>query len=154
FVFRHADLSVFGGISGILSAHGKYGGALGRIDVTGETETPDFMINISRHRVPLKAGYHAIVDGTNGDKTLAQMDASFFDTQLVAKGGVYDVKGVDGRLVTLDVSIEKGRIDDLMRLAVNTPKPPMTGGLRLHTKFDLPPGPRDVVDKLKLNGQF
>jgi hypothetical protein len=30
----------------------------------------------------------------------------------------------------------------------------MTGGLRLHTTFDLPPGDADVVDKLKLDGAF
>jgi hypothetical protein len=30
----------------------------------------------------------------------------------------------------------------------------MTGALHLETKFDLPPGDRDVVDKLLLNGRF
>src|SRR4051812_38234395 len=30
----------------------------------------------------------------------------------------------------------------------------MTGALTLHTKFVLPPGERDVVEKLQLDGQF
>lgn len=41
-----------------------------------------------------------------------------------------------------------------MRLAVKTSQLPMTGELRLRTKFDLPPGDVDVVNKLKLDGAF
>ena len=154
FTFKNADLSVFKGISGILSAKGTYEGRLETIDVHGETDTPDFMVKISGHKVPLHAKYHAIVDGTNGDTKLEQIDASFLKTPLVARGGVYDVKGVKGRRVTLDITMDQARIEDVMKLAVKTPTPPMTGALRLGTKFDLPPGDQDVVDKLRLNGHF
>jgi len=154
FTFENADLGVFKGISGILSAHGSYSGTLERIDVNGETDTPNFMVKVSGHMVPLKTKYRAIVDGTNGDTTLERIDATFLKTSLVAKGGVYDVEGVHGRLVTLDIDMPSGRLEDVMRLAVKTSQPPMTGGLRLHTKFDLPPGDADVVDKLKLDGAF
>lgn len=154
FTFENADLSVFKGISGILSAHGSYDGSLSRIDVNGQTDTPDFMVNISGHTVPLATKYHATVDGTNGDTTLNQIDAKFLNTPIMAKGGVYDVKGVKGRLVTLEVEIPGGRLEDVMRLSVKGDKPPMTGSLRLHTKFDLPPGDVDVVEKLKLDGAF
>ena len=41
-----------------------------------------------------------------------------------------------------------------MALAVKTPQSPMTGALRLGTKFDLPPGDQDVVEKLRLDGNF
>jgi hypothetical protein len=154
FTFKNADLGVFKGISGILSAKGTYTGRLETIDVNGETETPDFMVNISGHKVPLRTKYHAIVDGTNGDTTLERIDASFLNTSLVAKGGVYDVKGVKGRRVSLDITMEPARLDDVMKLAVKTPQPPMTGALRLKTKFELPPGDQDVVEKLRLDGNF
>ena len=154
FTFKNADLGVFKGISGILSAQGSYAGELERIDVNGETDTPNFMVNVSGHTVPLKTKYHAIVDATNGNTTLERIDATFLNTSLVAKGGVYDVEGVHGRLVTLDVDMPSGRLEDIMRMAVKTSQPPMTGGLRLRTKFDLPPGDADVVDKLKLDGAF
>jgi hypothetical protein len=154
FTFDHADLSVFKGISGILSAHGSYDGALGRIQVDGETDTPDFTVKVSGQPVPLKTKYRAIVDGTNGDTTLERIDASFLKTALVATGGVYDVKGVDGRRVTLDITMDPARLEDVLRMAVKTPKPPMKGGLTLKTNFELPPGDRDVVDKLQLKGNF
>ena len=139
FTFENADLSVFKGISGILSARGNYSGALATIDVKGETDTPDFMVNVGGHTVPLKTTYHAIVNGTNGDTTLAEIDATLLHTSLVARGRVFDVKGATGRRVTLDVDMQSGRLEDIMRLSVNTPRPPMTGALRLQTKFDLPP---------------
>ena len=154
FTFNDADLGVFKGIDGTLSAAGIFGGSLARIDVKGQTDTPDFTVNIGGQPVPLKTTYHAIVDGTNGDTRLEDIKASFLSTSLTAKGGVFDVKGVKGRLITLDVAIDQGRIEDVMRLAVNTQKPPMTGTLHLTTAFNLPPGDRDVVDKLELNGRF
>jgi hypothetical protein len=154
FTFKDADLGVFKGIDGTLSAEGTYGGSLDRIEVLGETDTPDFTVTVSGQPVPLKTKYHAIVDGTNGDTRLENINASFMNTSLTAKGGVFDVEGKKGRVVTLDITIDNGRIEDVMRLAVKTPKPPMTGALHMATAFNLPPGDEDVVDKLALNGRF
>jgi hypothetical protein len=154
FDFEKVDLGVFKGISGILSAHGTFGGALASIDVHGDTTTPQFTVKVGGHPVPLHAAYHAVVDGTNGDTRLERIDGSFLNTSLVARGAVLDVPGADGRRVSLDVTIDRGRLEDVLRLAVSTPQPPMRGALRLHTDFELPPGDRDVVEKLRLNGRF
>jgi hypothetical protein len=154
FAFDKADLSVFKGISGILSAHGTFGGALATIDIHGDTTTPQFTVAVGGHPVSLHAAYHAVVDGTNGDTRLERIDGSFLNTSLVATGTVLDVPGTDGHRVSLDVTIDHGRLEDVLRLAVSTPKPPLGGALRLHTTFELPPGDRDVVEKLGLNGEF
>ena len=154
FVFNNADLSVFKGISGILSANGSFNGSLGRISVDGQTETPDFMVNISRHAVPLSATYHAVVDATNGNTTLDPVRATFLNTSLVARGGVYDAPGRAGHVVRLSAEMVDGRIEDIMRVTMNTPNPPMTGRLVLRTRLVIPPGKVDVVDKLELAGQF
>ena len=158
FEFAHADLSVFKGISGILSARGTFGGSLGRIDINGETDTPQFAISVANHPIPLHATYHSIVDGTNGDTILERIDARLVDTALVAKGAVVQDAGNDagdkGRTVSLEVAIDRGRLEDLLRLAVPTSKPPMVGAVHLTTRFVLPPGDVDVVDKLRLDGRF
>jgi hypothetical protein len=154
FTFAHADLSVFDGISGILSARGTFGGSLERIDINGETETPHFTLDVSGHPVPLHTKYHAIVDGTNGDTILERIDGSFLKTSLVAKGSVVDMPGKAGRQVALDITMDDARVEDVLRLAVKSAKPPMIGALKLTTKFALPPGHRNVVDKLRLDGQF
>ncbi len=87
-------------------------------------------------------------------RRLERIDGSFLNTSLVATGAVLDVPGADGRRVSLNVTIDRGRLEDVLRLAVNTPKPPLVGALRLHTRFEIPPGDRDVVEKLLLNGRF
>jgi hypothetical protein len=155
FTFARADLKVFDGISGILSAHGSFGGKLERIIIDGETETPDFTINVGGHPFPLHTKYQAVVDGTNGDTYLERIDATFLNSSLVAKGAVIDApKGGHGRTVSLDIDMQKARIEDIMRMAVPTPKPPMIGALKLVTKFLLPPGDGDVSRRLQLDGRF
>jgi hypothetical protein len=155
FTFSNADLSVFKGISGTLSSTGTYGGSLAWIDVHGETETPNFTITVGGHPFALHTKYHSIVDGTNGDTLLDRIEASFLKSSLVARGAVLDEPGhVKGRIVKLDVDMEQARIEDVMTMAVKSTPPPMTGALKLVTKFLLPPGESDVVERLRLDGQF
>ena len=154
FQFDRADLSVFKGISGILSSTGSFEGELGRIDVDGQTDTPDFTVEVGGHPVALHTTYSATVDGTNGDTILNRIDASFLETSFVAKGRVVDTTpGQPGRMVKLDVVIDKGRIEDVLLLAVKSTRP-LVGGLSLQTSLIIPPGNRDVVEKLKLDGRF
>jgi len=152
--FDHADLSTIHGIGGILSSAGKYDGILDKIVVDGATDTPDFRIAISGHPVPLHTDFHATVDGTSGDTYLQPVKARILSTWLVANGSVVRVKDPDGHRVELEVVIDKGKIDDLLKLAIRTDPPVMTGSVRLKTKFDLPPGTADVDNRLKLAGNF
>ena len=154
FTFDNADLSVFKGISGILSAKGTFGGKLERIEVHGDTTTPEFTLTDVGHAIPLRAKYYTIVDGTNGDTFLERIDGSWRNTALVAKGSVVDMPGAPGRQVELDVTMDQARIEDVLWLAVKAPKPPMTGALKLKTRMVLPPGKVDVVEKLQLDGNF
>jgi hypothetical protein len=154
YTFENADLRIFNGISGILSSRGRFGGTLARIDAAGETDTPDFMIKVGGHPFPLHTKYHSIIDGTHGDTLLERVDASFLRSSLVAKGSVVDTPGKHGRTVSLDIVMDRGHVEDVMKMAVRTPKPPMTGALKLVTKFLLPPGERDVAERLQLEGRF
>jgi hypothetical protein len=152
--FSHADLGTIKGIAGILSSTGSYAGVLDRIVVDGATDTPDFRIAISGRRVPLHTDFHAIVDGTTGDTYLQPVKARIRDSWLVANGSVVRTTDPKGHRVVLDVRIERGKIEDLLRLAVRTDPPIMTGIVQLTTKFDLPPGEPDVPNRLKLGGNF
>lgn len=155
FTFDKADLSVFKGISGMLSSKGQFSGTLEKIVAEGETETPDFVITVGGHPFPLRTKYHSTIDGTNGNTWLDRIDAWFLHSYMQAKGAVIDApKGRQGRTVTLDIDMQQARIEDIMVMAVHTPKPPMTGALRLQTKFVLPPGDNDVSQRLRLDGHF
>lgn len=154
FTFARADLSIFHGIAGILSARGRFSGTFDRIGVDGETDTPDFTVTLGAQPYPLHGQYRAIVDGTNGDTILERIDATFLESSLQAAGSVVGApRGARGRVVTLDVTMDRARIEDVMRMAVKG-EPPMRGGLRLKTKLVLPPGETDVVNRLRLDGDF
>lgn len=152
--FSHADLGTLKGIGGILSSTGKYEGVLSRITVDGETDTPNFEIDTAQHPVPLHTKFHAIVDGTNGDTYLQPVDATILHSHILATGDVVRAPGGQGHDITLDVTVDPARIQDMLQLAVKTDPPIMTGALTLHTKFFLPPGKVSVTQKLRLQGRF
>ena len=154
YTFSNADLATFKGIAGILTSNGRYGGMLERIEADGITTTPDFRLSVGGNPVPLTTHYQAVIDGTNGNTVLKHIDAVLGQTQMSVSGAVIGIKGVDGRTITLDVDIPNGRLEDLLRLSVKGPSPPLSGGIVVKTNIRIPPGDRDVVDKLQLNGRF
>jgi hypothetical protein len=153
YTFEKADLGVFPGIAGILSSKGDYQGVLGKIAVDGTTDTPDFRVTLANHPVDLYTTFHATVDGTDGDTYLQHVEAHFGHTDLQAQGSVERAKGTHGKTITLDVSASRARVEDLLLLAVKA-SPPMTGPVRLKTKFILKPGPQQIPDRIYLDGSF
>jgi hypothetical protein len=152
--FDHADLATIKGLGGILSSTGKYAGILDKIVVDGATDTPDFRIAISGHPVPLHTDFHATVDGTSGDTYLQPVKAKILSSWLVANGSVVRMKDPSGHRVELEVVMDRGKIDDLLKLAIRTDPPVMTGSIRLKTKFALSPGTDDVANRMKMTGSF
>jgi hypothetical protein len=154
YTFTNANLDTIKGIGGILSSRGTYGGVLERIEVTGGTETPDFSIDVAGQPVPLTTRFKAVVDGTNGDTWLEQVDARLLNSEIHARGAVVRAEDVKGRHIALDITIDNARIQDLLKLAMKGPRPPLTGSIAMKTKFFLPAGEEDVVRKLRLDGEF
>ena len=152
--FADADLSTIRGLGGILTSLGKYDGVLGEIKVQGETDTPDFDLGISGNRVPLKTQFSAVVDGVSGDVLLQRVDAQLLESKILARGRVARVPEGNGRFVLLDVTAGPARIEDLLRLAVKSSTPSLTGSLSVETEFDLHPGEEVIAKRLKLDGSF
>jgi hypothetical protein len=152
--FSNADLGTLKGIGGILSSTGKYEGMLSSIVVDGKTDTPDFRINISGHPVPLHTEFHAVVDGTSGDTYLQPVKATLLHSSFTAKGSIIRVANPHGHDIELDVVLDRAEIQDLLKLGVKTDPPVMTGPVEMTTKLSLPPGDKDVTDRLKLAGNF
>lgn len=151
--FSHADLGPLKGIAGILSSTGQYHGVLNSITVDGVTDTPDFSLDTAVHPMPLHTKFHAIVDGTNGDTHLEPVDAMLLHSHILASGDVVNVPG-QGHTINLDVTVDPGRIEDMLTLAVKTLPPIMTGALTVHTKLFIPPGKQSVTSKMRMQGNF
>ncbi len=151
--FEHADLSVFNGISGILSSVGDYSGLLHNILVDGTTDTPDFKLDHGGEAVHLTTEFHAIVDGTNGNTYLQPVKAHFLESDIVTNGAVAGRLGQKGKTITLDVDIQHARVQDVLELASKS-DPALTGGLALKAKLNLPPGKDVVLQRMQLTGRF
>ena len=152
--FKDADLSVFKGIQGKLSSTGQFRGTLERIEAQGTTDTPDFALKAAGHPVHLKTEYKATIDGTSGDTYLHPVNAQFRNSNVEASGSIAQVPGTHGKTVSLDASVERGRVEDMLFLAVKSDPPILNGAISFKTKIVIPPGDVDVVQKLKLDGSF
>jgi hypothetical protein len=155
YTFDHADLGTIKGIGGILSSVGDFKGPLNRIEVEGTTETPNFQIDVGGKPVPLSTKFSAVVDGSDGDTYLNRVDGKFLNTELVAKGKVIGLEGVKGRQVEIDFTIDKGRVEDLLQLAINSAKPLLVGPMQMRANILIPAEKgKKVIDKMKLRGAF
>ncbi|MEZ5361964.1 MAG: AsmA-like C-terminal region-containing protein [Bryobacterales bacterium] len=154
YVFTDADLSHFKGIAGILSSEGSFDGVLERIAVEGWTDTPDFSVSSSKQPVHLKTEFSAIVDGTSGDTYLQPVIARFEESEVYAEGKVAQEEGLKGKSVILDVRVDKGRVEDMLKLAVPAKDAVLEGPIQYTAKFRLPPGDQEVPARLELLGKF
>ncbi len=145
--FEGADLSIFTGISGILSSTGDYAGTLHNIVVDGTTDVPDFKLDSGSKSVHLTTQFHAMVDGTNGNTYLQPVNAQFLDSSVVAKGEVVGHSGENGKTIALDVDIRDAKVQDLLNLAVDSPKPMLTGSIVTRAKLLIPPGKQKVLEQ-------
>ncbi len=152
--FERADLSVYQGISGLLSSAGKYAGKLDHIDISGATDTPDFEVKSGGHPVHLKAEFSTFVDAMHGDTFLNRVDAHFRNTHVVAEGSVAGSAIRKGKVALLRLSARNGRIEDLLGLFVKKDRPPMSGVVSLQAKVEIPSGPTPFLKKVKLRGTF
>jgi hypothetical protein len=155
YTFRDADMSTLKGLKGTLSSTGKFSGPLDYLNVEGETDIPNFSLRTTNQPVALHTDFTAVVDGTNGDTILKSVTARFLHTTLVVSGKVVDAdRDVKGRTILLDAISTDARVEDLLRLAVKSDEPVMTGAARLKTNINIPEGDGDLLDRLKLDGQF
>ncbi len=161
--FQKADLSGFKGIAGILSSIGRYQGTLRDLVVDGETDTPDFRLTQFGTRLPLHTRFHAKVDGTNGDTWLEPVEATLGNSHFWAQGQVVRVAAVangnrrppaGGHDIALTVNVDRGRIEDFLRLASHSGSPLLTGALTMKAGLEIPPGPVPIEERLKLTGTF
>jgi len=152
--FEHADLSVYKGIAGTLSSTGKFGGKLSHVDISGTTDTPDFVVKSGGHPMRLTTEFSAYVDATHGDTFLKRVTGDFWKTHIVAEGSIAKSPDGKGKTALIDLEANDARIEDLLRLFVEKNRPPMSGGVTFRARAEIPPGPQKFLKKVKLRGNF
>jgi hypothetical protein len=154
YTFRNADLGVFRGIAGILSARDKFQGILQHIETHGSIDVPDFMVTRSEHSVHVAAAYHAFVNGTNGDVRLERVNAAYLKTSVQAEGEIAGHAGQHGKTASIDLTVLDGRIQDVLRLFVHEPKPPLNGVTNFRAHVIIPPDFDPFLHKVRFTADF
>ncbi|MGD0297212.1 MAG: AsmA-like C-terminal region-containing protein [Bryobacteraceae bacterium] len=154
YTFDNAKLGVFKGIDGTLSSRGKFSGKLGHIESEGGVDIPDFHISGSNHPVHLSTEFRAVVDGTNGDTSLESVKSHFERTTALSSGSVTGQPGQHGKTLVLAMTVNDGRIDDLLNLVTEEKNPSMTGSVSFRATIKVPPGSSGFLTKLNLEGDF
>jgi hypothetical protein len=154
YTLTDANLGTISGVQGTLTSDGRYQGWLTQITVNGKSTTPDFNLDLGGKPVPLTATFTCVVDASDGTTTLQPVDAKLFNTPIHAEGVIANLPGPGNHLIDLKVTIADGRIEDVLRLVVDSPKPTLTGDVNIRTTVKIPPGKARVRQRIALNGQF
>jgi hypothetical protein len=154
YTFDHADLGVYGGIDGTLNSTGEFGGVFKRINVSGTTETPDFVVVSGGHKHSLSTHFDAYVDATRGDTFLNRVEAHLGRTLLLVHGSIAGSSGKKGKMADLHFTARHGRIEDILGLFVSAPRSPMSGDLSLVARAQIPRGDNPFLERVKLDGKF
>jgi hypothetical protein len=153
YTFQNANLAVFHGVSGILAAKGQFSGAVRQTTTTGTVDVRNFHVDGSSHAAELSATYQAAVDAQNGDVSLESVASQVHHTAILSKGDVASRPGQKGKTVGLDMSVDTGRVEDLLLFFTSQKQPSMTGAVKLYAKVELPPGP-GFLKRLRVSGDF
>jgi hypothetical protein len=152
FRFADADLGSLRGLEGILQSEGSYTGSIGEIHARGAADIAGFAV--TGQPVPLATRYDVIVGGTTGDVVLQPVDVTVLESRLSSAGAIVRSRETKGRRIDMDVRAAQARIEDLLRLAIESEPPPLSGPIELETALRLEPGDAPVIRRLHLDGRF
>lgn len=154
FHYDDANMAFFKEVSGSLFAQGKFEGDLKRINVNGAADVRGFTLWDTSHKRNLVVNYKLGVNAMNGDIGLDNIVAVFDRTTLSVTGSITSVAGHPGKDLSVDVSTDRARIEDLMDLFVSSSQPPMTGNLTGHLEAYVPGGRDSFLRRMTAKGDF
>lgn len=154
YTFDHADLGVYGGIAGTLSSTGKFDGVFQHVNVSGTTETPDFVVTSGGRKHSLSTHFDAYVDAMRGDTFLDRVEARFGRTVILARGSIAGSRDRKGKAADLHLASRHGRIEDVLGLFITEPRAPMSGDLILSAHAQIPNGNEPFLERVRLDGRF
>jgi hypothetical protein len=149
---EQADMSVFSGLGGRLSSEGEFRGTFKNLDVRGSTDSPNFELTSTKHSLPLKTRFQAVVDATSGNVVLKDVKARLGKTDINGSGTLSRKPG-QHRVALINLETEKGRIEDVFYLFVRN-NSPLRGNVKFSMKVSLPGGQERFLKRVGLESKF
>ena len=149
FTFTSVNLHDVGDIAGTMSAQGEFHGPLAALEAQANTITPDFAID-DGSRTRVAASIQCTVNGTNGDVSMHEIEATIGRTDIHAIGTVQG----SPKATNLDFDVKRGRAEDVMRPFIRG-QIPIRGpvSLRGHAYLE-PEGHGGFLHRLHVTGVF
>lgn len=148
FAFTGVNLHDVGEISGTLNARGLFKGSLRAMNVETESDVPNFAVTDGR-ATDVKGSIAATLAGDNGDLDIHAIDLTVGASHIHAMGSI---KG-DIKATNLDISVDHGRAEDLMRPFIHK-EVPIAGPVALKSHAYLGPPGDGFIAKLRMTGSF
>jgi hypothetical protein len=154
FKLRIADLATFPGLKGALVSEGRFKGVVKQIEISGEAVASEFGLSLSECPEPLHASFQASLDASDGSASIQRMSGSLRNSSFAANGLVRNVQDDGLRDIVLNISVNHGRLEDVLPLAVKSQTSPIYGAVRVRAKLEIRPGEQEIFDRLRLDGDF
>lgn len=148
FVFTQVNLHDVGEISGMLDARGAFKGTLQAMEVEASTDTKDFAVTDGKP-TPVDGSMRCTLSGLNGDMDIHAINLRIGETNIQVEGST---KGAP-KITNLDISVERGRTEDVMRPFVQNDVP-ISGLVWLKSHAYVGPPGDGFMARLRLNGSF
>jgi len=145
------------GLNGKLTSSGQFTGQLAGVVAQGKLDSPALALQESAHPVSMDAMYHITVDGITGDTTFDSLHVNLPRGQIDAQGKMHIIPGegdAAGPDINLDLTVPRGRIEELLEIGTNTRPTLMSGNLTLHTHLHIPPGAGTVEQRFQASGSL
>lgn len=152
--FTDARLSSLGGIAGTLSSQGSFAGPAKALRVQGSADTPNYELKSAGHPLLLRTDFQAVVNCTNGDVRLQNIQGRFENTSFMVAGDVTGKEHAHSKTASLQVADPGGRIEDWLHLFTNDPTPAMTGPISFQAHLTVTGGPQPFIRRVHLTGDF
>ena len=154
YTLQPSNLAAVPGLKGMLSAQGRFEGTLQQIQIAGNADVPQFGLSSSGHLTPLHVSFQAALDASDGTGAIRNLNGTLGSSAFTGSGLALKVQDNSTRDVAVDLTVSKGRLEDLLPLGVKSTTSPVSGVLRAQANLEIQPGKQDILDRLSLNDDF
>jgi hypothetical protein len=123
------------------------------MEVEGSTTTPEFEVTSTHHKLPLQAHFSVAVNAKTGDVLVRNVRAEFGRDEIDAHGTIGRASG-GKRAAIIDLTCERGRIEDTFYPFIQSSKSPLTGNVAFQMHVVVPPGHERFLKKIEVQSDF
>jgi hypothetical protein len=95
-----------------------------------------------------------VLDASDGSATVKTLDGTLASSSFSTSGLARNVQDDQLRDIVLDISIPKGRLEELLRLAIQATPAPLSGAVQMRAKLEIRAGEQDILSRVRLDGDF